>query len=117
MNSRKGQGYGDSTNNPPRRKMPVTATFFPVVIESPQIIGSGRTKMMTSVSKFDIEFPQKKVCGSMQVPPTIVLSQVKAIGLHWKRAVKKTATHHMRTITPATILAMEKARDDLKIRR
>jgi hypothetical protein len=97
--------------------MPVTATFFPVDIASPQIIGSGRTRIMTSVSKFDIEFPQKKVCGSMQVPPGISLFQVKAIGLHWKRAVKKTAIHHMMTSTPATILAMEKFRDALKRRR
>lgn len=73
--------------------------------------------MMTSVSRLDMEFPQKKVCGSIQVPPGIVLSHMNAMGLHWKSAVKNTAAHHMRTITPAIMLAIEKLRDDLKTRR
>lgn len=108
---------GVITNNPPRRKIPVTAIFLPFDIFRRQIIGMGRPRMMTSVRRLDIEFPQKNVCGLMQVPPGIVLSQLNAMGLHWKRTVKNTATHHMKTIGPTMMLAIENLREVWKTRR
>lgn len=55
--------------------------FFFMFIWSPQSTGKGSAKMMTSMIMLMIAEERYGACAVVHVPPGIVLSQLKAMGL------------------------------------
>lgn len=98
------------TNKPPRENTPMMASFWSLDNWSDHIIGTGRSRMTTSVAILIAAVETQSVLNAMQWPPRIVLSHAKATGVHWQAKMKKTINQQQMLKTPTVYTEIEKAR-------
>ena len=78
------------TDKPPREKTPMIASFCSFDNCNDHIMGTGRSRMTTSVAILIAAVETQSVLNAMQWPPGIDLSHAKATGVHWQAKMKKT---------------------------
>ena len=73
-------------------------------------MNKGRTRIATSVSRFDIVIAEKSIPILTQVPLTVALFQLSSMGVHWKMVGNNPPIPQLIQIAATTYMDIRKAR-------